>query len=106
VFEVVPKMAYRLSLLTTQERKHEMRSPQGVLEAMAILPPKTKPRMPGSTVYLPEATWDRLAEIAEETKADDPRGKGYSRNEVIVNFLDWAIREYDAERRAKKKARE
>jgi hypothetical protein len=78
----------------------------GVVEAMAILPPKGDVKVRGSSVYLSDAMWDRLTEIAEETQREDPGGKGYSRNEVIQHFLEWALREYDAERRAKKKSRE
>jgi hypothetical protein len=71
-----------------------------------ILPPKTEPRPRGSSVYLPEEMWDQLEAIADQTKAEDPEKKGYSRNEVIVQFLRWGIREYEAERRAKKKSKE
>lgn len=72
----------------------------------SILPPKGEEKTRGSTVHLPDSMWDRLDEIALETKQDDPDGKGYSRNEVIQQFMRWAIREYEAERRAKKKKSE
>ena len=68
-----------------------------------ILPPKGEPRLRGSSVYLTEEMWERLEEISAESKAEDPEGKGYSRNEVILQFLRWAVREYEAERRAVKR---
>ena len=71
----------------------------------SILPPKREPKTRGSTVHLPDDVWERLDEIAEETRADDPNGAGYSRNEVIAHFIRWAMREYETERRAKKKAK-
>ncbi len=71
--------------------------------ASSMLPVKSQPKPSGSTVYLQREVWARLDAIAAETKAEDPEGVGYSRNEVIQRFLDWAIREYDAERRSKKK---
>lgn len=68
-----------------------------------ILPPKGEPKLVGRSVYLSEEMWDRLTAIADETKKEDPHEKGYSRNEVIIHFLEWAIREYEAEKRAEKK---
>lgn len=69
----------------------------------SILPPKTTEKTRGSTVHLPDSMWERLDAISAETAEEDVEG-GYSRNEVIQQFLRWAIREYEAERRAKKKA--
>lgn len=74
--------------------------------ASGMLPVKAKPKPTGSTVYLMREVWERLDEIALETQAEDPEGIGYSRTEVIQRFMDWAIREYDAERKAKKKSKE
>lgn len=74
-----------------------------------VLPPKEDEEMVGKSAYLPKSIWTRLGEIAEETKADDPTGKGYSRNEVMIHFLRWAIREHETEqktKRAKRKASE
>ena len=82
-----------------------MSASPGVSSPMPILPPKGD-KTRGSSVYLTDATWERLTEIAEQSKSEDPHGKGYSRNEVIQHFLDWAIREYESERRAKKGKRE
>jgi len=67
-----------------------------------ILPPKDEPELMASTVYLPEETWERLKQIAAETRAEDPKGKGYNRNEVIMHFLGWAISEYEREKREQK----
>lgn len=67
----------------------------------SILPKKVEVKMRGSTVHLPEDMWDQLDAIATESKVDDPAG-GYSRNEVITLFLRWAIREHEAEQRARK----
>lgn len=69
-----------------------------------ILPPKQQPELKGSSVYLPDAMWERLSEIADLSKTEaGPKVKGYSRNEVIIHFLQWAIEEWERERRAKKK---
>jgi hypothetical protein len=68
-----------------------------------ILPPKEDEEMVGKSAYLPKSIWTRLAEIAEETKSEDPMKRGYSRNEVMIHFLRWAIREHDAEKRTKRK---
>lgn len=65
-----------------------------------ILPPKGGTKLTGSTVYLSPEAWEKLKEIADQTKAED--GKGYSRNEVIIHFLEWAMREYEKERQAEK----
>lgn len=74
----------------------------------SILPPKgdPKPKTRGSTVHLLDSEWDRLDEIAAESVGEDPAGEGYSRNEVIQHFLRWAMREYDAERRQKRRKAE
>jgi metal-responsive CopG/Arc/MetJ family transcriptional regulator len=76
--------------------------PEASAPMSSILPPKGEVKTRGSTVHLPDEMWDRLDEISAETKAEDLAGKGYSRNEVIQQFLRWAMREYDAERRAAK----
>lgn len=78
---------------------------RGRFSVNPILPPKGKPKLKASTLYLPEALWQRLSDIADETKTDDPEGKGYNRNEVALHFLEWAEREYSAQRaEARKKA--
>jgi hypothetical protein len=78
----------------------------GVTKAMPILPSKKGTKPLGRTAYLPTWMWGRLEEIAEESKADDPK-EGYSRNEVIVRFLEKGIADYEAERRleAEKKSK-
>lgn len=60
----------------------------------------------GKSVYLPKSLWERLSAIAADSARDDPDGRGYSRNEVIVHFLKWACDEHErevAERRPHKK---
>jgi hypothetical protein len=72
-------------------------------ESTVILPPKKEPVLSASTVYLPKELWERLKEIADETKKEDPDGKGYNRNEVIMHFLSWAVEQYTSERKKTKR---
>jgi len=67
---------------------------------VAILPPRQpqEPQYKGRSVYLSEEMWSLLTEISEVSKQEDPHGKGYSRNEVITEFLTWAIRQWQSER--------
>lgn len=56
--------------------------------AMGLIPPKPKPEETAtSTVRLAKAMIAKLDEIAAAL--------GYSRNEVIVLFLQWAITEHE-----------
>lgn len=75
----------------------------GVL--VPILPPKNAVVPVARSVYLPEEMWDELTAIADETKLEDANGKGYTRNEVILHFLTWAMGEYRAERKQAKTKR-
>lgn len=70
-----------------------------------LLPPKASAKKIGRSVYLSEDRWARLEEISEETKGEDPGGTGYSRNEVIENFIDWGISQYEKERVGKRPVR-
>lgn len=76
-------------------------APRKAYRVSPILPPKEDEKPVGRTVYLPERLWSRLTEIGEDTKKTDPK-KGYSRNEVILHFLEWACREYELEKTEKK----
>lgn len=74
--------------------------------AMGLLPPfENKDPEINRSVYLPSSMWDDLSRIAEETKAEDPKGKGYSRNEVIKHALRKFIDDWDRERASSKKKR-
>ena len=75
----------------------------GVL--VPILPPKNAVPPVARSVYLPEEMWDELTAIADETKPEDSGGKGYTRNEVILHFLTWAMGEYRSERKGAKAKR-
>lgn len=55
------------------------------------------------SVYMPEWKWDRLAEIADQTKQMDPRKKGFSRNDLIEHALTKFIEDWEREHGGKKK---
>lgn len=73
-----------------------------VCRVSPILPPKEDEELVPRTAYLPARMWERLSEIADETKAAGPK-KGYSRNEVIIHFLNWALVEYEREKTMERK---
>lgn len=58
-----------------------------------------------TTVRLPDALWRRLKEIAEtETKEAREEGRPrVSRDQVIEHLCRWGIRQWEAEREAKKR---
>ena len=58
---------------------------------MPVLPPKepkTKDTI-NSGVLFPKWLHERISQIAHE--------RGYSRNEVIIHFLKWALQEHERE---------
>lgn len=60
-------------------------------ESVAVLPPREKDgKQVNSGIRMPEDLLGRLQEIAD--------AENYSRNEVIVYFLKWAVKAYEAER--------
>lgn len=62
---------------------------------MGVLPPREKEGKRVNTgVSLPEDLLRRLDEVAEL--------ENYSRNEVVMHFLRWALVEYEKEKRSKK----
>ena len=60
-----------------------------------ILPPKVVEPTRRSSVTLAERTWGRVDEIAEAS--------GYSRDEVLQHFIDWACQEWTEDRAKKTK---
>lgn len=70
---------------------------------MNLLPTRDDEEPKGRTIYLLPSLWRALDEISDESREEDPKGKGYSRNRIIVEFLMWAVKEYRAQR-AKRKA--
>jgi hypothetical protein len=60
-------------------------------EPVAVLPPREKEGKQTQTgVRMPEALLQRLQEVAD--------AENYSRNEVIVYFLKWALGAYEADK--------
>lgn len=60
-----------------------------------ILPPKDpEGELVATSLRIPEALVKRLDVVAKESS--------YSRTEVILHFLRWALQEYEAEKRPKK----
>ncbi len=68
-----------------------------------LLPPRTDVEPKGATVYLKPEVWAELEQISKTTKAEDPLKKGYSRNAVIAELLEWGIVEWKKQQAAKKK---
>jgi metal-responsive CopG/Arc/MetJ family transcriptional regulator len=65
------------------------------MDVTRILPPREKEGEQVATgVRLPKTLLDRLDEIGES--------ENYSRNEVILHFLKWALEEYEAEKKPKR----
>lgn len=62
---------------------------------LPVLTPKED--LVGRTVRLPQSLWDQLDRIADEAN--------YSRNEVHVKFIEWAVKQYEEEKAAEKKKR-
>lgn len=58
--------------------------------SVAVLPPKTE--LSSTGIRVPKALLKRLEEIAGM--------EDYSRNEVILYFLEWALKEYEKEKTA------
>lgn len=62
----------------------------------SLIPPTPEP-MRRNSLELPAWIWHRLDEIADETRGE--RGpKEWHRGSVAAHFLEWAIKEYEAER--------
>jgi hypothetical protein len=71
---------------------------------VGLLPPfESEEKKINRSLYMPEKKWDRLAEIAEETKRLDPKGKGFSRNDLIEHALTKFIEDWEREHGGKKK---
>lgn len=71
---------------------------------VSLLPPfENDEAKVNRSVYMPEWKWDRLAEIADQTKAMDPKKRGFSRNDLIEHALTKFIEDWDREHGGKKK---
>jgi hypothetical protein len=68
--------------------------------ALADILPKQEPSS-RSSVTLPDRQWTRLKEISEITveraEAAGVKSGGFTRDEIMKHFLDWAIQEWEAE---------
>lgn len=71
------------------------------------LSPTLKPKgekLFGRTTYFPNRIWEKLAEIEaieEREAADDVEPP--NRTGILIQFTDWAIEEWERDRREKKK---
>lgn len=69
-----------------------------VSEVSRILPPKEDEGEPLSTsLRIPKAILGRIDAVA--------KASNYTRTEVILHFLRWALEEYDAEQETDRKAK-
>jgi predicted DNA-binding protein len=62
-----------------------------------ILPPKEFGEAVTTSLRMPKGMMARLDAVAQES--------GYTRTEVILHFLKWALEEYEVEKASERKAK-
>lgn len=84
-------------LLTRGSRAATLRKDKallGVAPVSRILPPKEDQEMVTTSLRMPRALIAELEAVAEES--------GYTRSDVIVHFVRWALDEYKREKAERK----
>lgn len=56
----------------------------------------------GRSVYLRPSVWEEIERVSDESRRDDPEGKGLSQNQIISQIVDWGLAELRAKKKAKK----
>jgi hypothetical protein len=64
---------------------------------MPVLPPLEDEEKKNRSVYMPDALWEEYQVLADRSRRIDPKGKGHSRNDLIVHAMRWAAIEYEKE---------
>lgn len=80
-----------------KKKRSHLHAPLGELVAPVLPPKETGEKIAQTPLRLPASILARVDEIAED--------EDYSRNEVLVHFVRWALGEYEREQLAAAQAR-